>query len=29
VDGKLALDELKNLTDADVPVVLAAISRIG
>jgi hypothetical protein len=27
--GKLALNELRNLTDADVPVVLAAISRIG
>ena len=27
--GKLALDGLKNLTEADVPVVLAAISRIG
>lgn len=28
-DGKLTLDGLKNLTDADVPIVLAATSRMG
>lgn len=28
-DGKLTLDGLKNLTDADVPVVSAATSRMG
>jgi CRISPR/Cas system type I-B associated protein Csh2 (Cas7 group RAMP superfamily) len=28
-DGKLSLDSLKNLTDADVPLVEAASSRIG
>jgi hypothetical protein len=28
-DGKLSLEELKNLTDADVAVVMAATERIG
>ena len=28
-DGKLSLDDLKSLTDADVPLVTAATARIA